>query len=57
MKKIIFTLANIYYLYLLGGIINTQNDFLLLSVLFITPVGLWNIMNFIEMKAIELLRK
>ncbi|MEC6797870.1 hypothetical protein VXS03_12460 [Photobacterium sp. S4TG1] len=57
MKKIIFTLANIYYLYLLGGIINTQNDFLLLSVLFITPVGLWNIINFIEIKAIELLRK
>lgn len=56
MKKIIFTLLNIYYLYLLGGIINTQNDFLSLSMLFITPVGLWNIINFFEIKFSALLK-
>lgn len=56
MKKIIFTLLNIYYLYLLGGIINTQNDFLSLSMLFITPVGLWNIINFFEIKLSALLK-
>ncbi|CEO42086.1 hypothetical protein PPBDW_II1417 [Photobacterium kishitanii] len=57
MKQVIFILVNIYYLYLLGGIINTKNDFLLLSMLFIVPVGVWNIINFFEVKFLAFLRK
>ncbi len=57
MKQVIFILVNIYYLYLLGGIINTKNDVLLLSMLFIVPVGVWNMIDFFEVKFLAFLRK
>lgn len=57
MKQVIFILVNIYYLYLLGEIINTKNDVLLLSMLFIVPVGVWNMIDFFEVKFLAFLRK
>lgn len=48
MRYIIYGFVNVYYLSLLGGFIRSENDMLILSMLFIVPTGLWHILLFFE---------
>ena len=56
MRYIIYGFVNVYYLSLLGGFIRSENDMLILSMLFIVPVGLWHILLFFEVAMKRILK-
>lgn len=57
MRYLIFGFISVYYLSMLGNFIQTENDILLVSMLFIVPTGVWYILLFFENTIKKLLKR
>lgn len=56
MRYLAFGFISVYYLSMLGDLIKSGNDTLLLSMLFIVPTGVWYILLFIESLVKEIIK-